>query len=90
MLPPKPSRPTKVHTGIQIEEDVLFRIDAIAHEESVKSRNSLIGSFLTFAADLFPLLRPMRAEVEEFAANEKLSYAAGIAELVRRGLKSKK
>lgn len=90
MLPPKPSRPTKKHTGVYVEEDVLFRADALAKSEHVKSRNMLLGSFLAFAVDLYPLIRSMRAQIEAFAAKEECSYVEAIAQLIERGLKSKR
>lgn len=90
MLPPKQSGPQMKNVGIYVAEDTLFRAHAIAANEGVKSRNQLLGSFLSFAVDLFPLLKPIRPQVEAFAAKEKVSYAEAIAFLVERGLKSLK
>lgn len=90
MLPPKVSKPTKTNTGVYVEEDVLFRAEAIAEEEGVKSRNQLLGSFLTFAVDLFPLLKPLRPMIQAFADEKSISYAEAVARLVDKGLKVKK
>lgn len=78
------------NTGVYVAEDVLFRAHSIAKSEKVKSRNKLLGYFLTFAVDLFPLLKPMREQVEAFAAAEGCTYAEAVALLVEKGLKSKK
>lgn len=90
MLPPKVSKPKMVNTGVYVAEDVLLRAHAIADEEQVKSRNKLLGSFLSFAVDLFPLLKPYRRQIEDFSAEEGCSYVEAVAKLVGRGLRAKK
>lgn len=91
MLPPPPAAgPAMKHTSVYVREDVLDRIEAIAEEEGLKGKNKLLGSFLAFAVDLFPLLRPMQSAIEAFATAERKSYAEAVAILVRRGLKAEK
>lgn len=87
MLPPK-SKASMINVGVYLSEDTLRRVDEIAQAEKVKSRNKLMGSFLTFAVDLFPLLKPLNRQIEEFAEREgKMSYAEAVAALVERSLK---
>lgn len=90
MLPPKQSRPTMKNVGMYVSEDTLLRAYAISKEEKVKSRNKLLSSFLTFAVDLFPLLKPMQARIADFANSENCSEVEAIARLVERGLKAKR
>lgn len=90
MLPPKTSAPAMKGTSVYIAEDVLLRAHAIAEAEGVKSRNQLLGSFLAFAVDLFPHLKPLRKQVEEVASDEGISYAEAVALLVKEGLKARK
>lgn len=86
MFPPKPTKPSKKNTGVYVESWVLERADEIARTEAVKSRNVLLGSFLTFAVELFPLLRPLRARVEAAQQKEGGTFVETIARLVERGL----
>ncbi len=90
MLPPKASKPAMKNAGIYVAEDVLIRAHAIARSERVKSTNALIGSFLAFAVDLFPLLKPMRSQIQQMADEEGCTYAEAVALLVERGLKHRK
>lgn len=90
MLPPKTTRPAMVRSGMYVAEDTLLRIEAIATAEKVKSRNKLMGSFLAFAVDLFPLLKPFSRQIEDFAKAQECTYAEAVARLVERALKAKK
>lgn len=96
MLPPKRPGPVMRHVGLLIHEDTVLRVDAIVKSEGLKSRNVLAASFLSFASELFPLLKPFNKQIEELMAREsertgeKASYAQAIALLVERGLKATK
>lgn len=96
MLPPKRSGPVMRHVGLLIHEDTVLRIDEIVEAEKLKSRNQLAASFLSFASNLFPLLKPFQKQIEEFTAKEaerlgrEVTYADAVAALVERGLKAKK
>lgn len=98
MLPPKQTAPAMRNVGIYIAEDTLARAHAIADEEGVSSRNRILGSFLSFTVDLFPLLKPIRSQIEAFAKRETerlervkpVTYAEAIALLVEKGLRAAK
>lgn len=90
MLPPETATRVMKNTGVYVAEDVLFRAHAIAKAEHVKSRNKLLGSFLAFAVDLYPLLKPLKKQIDEFAAAERCSYTEAVGRLVERGLRVKK
>lgn len=89
MLPKSPP-PRMRGFGLYVPSEVLAKADVIAKAEKVKSRNSLLGSFLAFAVELWPLLKPLNAQVEAFAEGEGCSYPEAIARLVERGLRSRK
>lgn len=89
MLPPKRPVPKMANFGILVAEDTVDRLEAIAKAEE-ESRNALIGSFLSFSVDLFPLLKPLRVQIEAFAKAEECSYEEAVAQLVERGLRVKK
>lgn len=96
MLPPKKSKPANRRLGVYLSDDTLLRAQAIADQEHAKSRNQILDAFLSFAVELFPLLKPLRENVESFAEREtakqgrEVSYAAAIAILVERGLRATK
>jgi hypothetical protein len=89
MLPtPKPKEPAKATTSMVLPEDVLRRIGEIAKTEKVSSRNGVIVSFLCFATELFPLLKPLRGQISALEKAEGITYAEAVARLVTRGLKA--
>jgi hypothetical protein len=90
--PPKPPRPkpSKRNAGIYVEQSVLDRAQDITQSENVKSRNELLGSFLTFAVELFPLLKPLRSQIKLVEERHGCTYAEAVARLVEKGLRVKR
>lgn len=96
MLPPKKEGTGSVGFNIRIRERTVALLDEIVEHEKVKSRNSLIDTWLAFAAELFQLQKPFAKQIDEFKHRESertgapLSDAQAIALLVERGLRTSK
>ncbi len=90
MLPPPAAISRKRVIGIYVHREAVDRAAAIAKSEKVRSRSGLLSSFLEFAIEVFPLLKPMSAGIEAVMREERCSYAEAIARLVERGLRSRR
>lgn len=83
-------RVRKEKFGISLKQETIQRVDEIVSAERAKSRNHVIGSFLAFAVELFPVLKPHQKQFEEYARAEGCSYAEAVGQLAIRGLRGLK
>ncbi len=86
---PRPQQSKARSIGVYLTDETIAKALAIVKSERVKSRNALFTSFLEFAVELFPLLRPMGREIEALQSEENCSYATAVARLVERGLRAR-